>query len=162
MGSFKISSAIFCFVLLAMFWPSRAQNSQQDYLDVHNAARAQVNVGPIAWDDRLAAYAQNYATQRMNDCQLMHSGGPYGENLAAGSGDFTARAAVNLWVNERQYYDYGSNSCTQGKECRHYTQVVWRNSARTGCARVQCTNSPSWFVICSYDPPGNYIGQRPY
>ncbi|KAL6347789.1 hypothetical protein AAG906_026318 [Vitis piasezkii] len=39
--------------------------------------------------------------------------------------------------------------------------VIWRNSLRLGCARVQC-NSGGWFVICNYDPPGNYVGQRPF
>ncbi|KAK2987450.1 hypothetical protein RJ640_018587 [Escallonia rubra] len=86
---------------------------------------------------------------------------PYGENLAKGSGDFTGKAAVDLWVGEKQYYDYNSNSCASGKVCGHYTQVVWRKSARVGCARVRCNNG-WWFITCNYDPPGNYVGQRPY
>ncbi|RRT59558.1 hypothetical protein B296_00013022 [Ensete ventricosum] len=41
---------------------------------------------------------------RVADCQLVHSGGPYGENLFWGTGrDFTLTDAV----------------------CRHYKQVVW-------------------------------------
>ncbi|CAH1441532.1 unnamed protein product [Lactuca virosa] len=47
------------------------------------------------------------------------------------------------------------------KMCGHYTQVVWRNSVRLGCARVQCNND-AWFVTCNYDPPGNYVGEKPY
>ncbi|KAK9666562.1 hypothetical protein RND81_14G193900 [Saponaria officinalis] len=157
--------AIFaCFIIasLAFVQISHAQNSPQDYVDAHNAARAAVGVGNIAWDDTVAAYAQNYANQRMGDCALQHSGGQYGENLAEGSGDFmTGTAAVQLWVNEENYYDYNSNTCAPGKECGHYTQVVWRNSVRLGCARVQCSNG--WFfVTCNYDPPGNVIGQKPY
>lgn len=70
---------------------------------------------------------------RKSDCNLVHSNGPYGENLAKGSSDsFTGVAAVNLWVNEKQYYDYNSNSCVGGGQCLHYTQVVWRNSVRLG------------------------------
>ncbi|BBG95244.1 pathogenesis-related protein-1-like protein [Prunus dulcis] len=54
----------------------------------------------------------------------------------------------------------GSNICV-GDECGHYTQVVWRNSVHLGCARAKCDNN--WvFVICSYEPPGNYEGERPY
>ncbi|KAH8498627.1 hypothetical protein H0E87_017527 [Populus deltoides] len=97
---------------------------------------------------------------RISDCNLVHSNGPYGENLAKGSGSFTGTAAVNLWVAEKPCYDYASNSCVGG-QCLHYTQVVWRNSVRVGCARVKCTNG-WWFVSCNYDPPGNYIGERPY
>ncbi|KAH7836159.1 hypothetical protein Vadar_033247 [Vaccinium darrowii] len=82
------------------------------------------------------------------------------ENIAVGSGDFTGAAAVGLWVGEKPNYNYNSNSCLRG-QCGHYTQVVWKNSVRLGCARVRC-NSGSWFITCNYDPPGNYVGQRPY
>ncbi|XP_074557180.1 pathogenesis-related protein 1A-like [Curcuma longa] len=139
-----------------------AQNSPQDFVDAHNSARAAVGVGPVSWDDTVAAYAQSYAEQRIGDCQLVHSGGPYGENLFGGSGaDFTAADAVGLWVGEQQYYDYDSNSCAAGQVCGHYTQVVWRSSTAIGCARVQC-NSGGIFIICNYNPPGNFAGQRPY
>ncbi|XAR73014.1 hypothetical protein NMG60_11019856 [Bertholletia excelsa] len=150
-------------MVLAMALFSTAQNSPQDYVKAHNAARAQVGVGPIAWDDTVAAFAQDYANKRAGDCRMVHSGGggKYGENLAAGSGDFTGTDAVNLWVAEKQYYNYNTNSCTQGKECLHYTQVVWRNSVKLGCARVKCTNG-WWFVTCNYAPPGNVVGQKPY
>ncbi|MCL7025766.1 hypothetical protein MKW94_001357 [Papaver nudicaule] len=91
---------------------------------------------------------------------MIHSGGPYGENLAMSTGDLSAADAVKMWVDEISNYDYYSNSC-QGGECLHYTQVVWRNSVRLGCASVPCSAGGT-FVICSYDPPGNYIGQRPF
>ncbi|KAI3991463.1 hypothetical protein MKX01_000550 [Papaver californicum] len=139
----------------------QAQTSPEDYLAPHNEARADVNVGPLIWDNNVAAYATNYANQRAGDCSLTHStGGPYGENLAMSSADLTAADAVKLWVDEISNYDYQSNSC-QGGECLHYTQVVWKNSVRLGCASVTC-NTGGTFVICNYDPPGNFIGQRPY
>ncbi|GJY40645.1 pathogenesis-related protein 1 [Tanacetum coccineum] len=100
----------------------------------------------------LLSFAQNYANQRQADCQLVHSqNGPYGENLAWGTA-LTGASAVNLWVGEKADYDYNSNTCAPGKTCGHYTQVVWRQSVRLGCARVQC-NSGAWFVTCNYDPP---------
>ncbi|CAH2036306.1 unnamed protein product [Thlaspi arvense] len=141
---------------------SNAQNTAQDYLNAHNTARSQVQVANVVWDAAVAAYAQNYANARKSDCNLVHSDGPYGENLAKGSnGTFTGISAVNLWVKEKPYYNYTTNSCTGG-QCLHYTQVVWRNSVKIGCARVQCTNSLWWFVTCNYDEPGNYIGEYPY
>ncbi|CAH1441531.1 unnamed protein product [Lactuca virosa] len=153
--------------LLAIFMGilnfSLAQNSPQDFVDAHNQARAQVGVGPMTWDSNVAGFAENYANQRRGDCQLVHSqNSPYGENLAYGSGyDFTGVDAVNLWVGEHADYDYNSNTCAPEKMCGHYTQVVWRNSVRLGCARVQCNNG-AWFVTCNYDPPGNYVGEKPY
>ncbi len=163
MGLCKMPLTLVCFVgvlALVLVHPSHAQNSQQDYLDVHNAARAEVGVEPMTWDDNVAAYAMDYATQRSGDCNTVHSNAPYGENLAAGSGDFTATDAVNMWVGEKSNYDHNSNSCVGG-ECGHYTQVVWRDSVTVGCARVQCNNG-WWFVSCNYSPQGNIIGNRPY
>nr|XP_027101188.1 cysteine-rich receptor-like protein kinase 5 [Coffea arabica] len=128
---------VFSFIHLVIFWPSGAQNSKQDYLDVHNAARAQVGVGPIAWDDTVAGYAHDVANYTKKDCNLRRSGGPYGENLAEGSGDLTARDAVNLWLTEKQFYDYNSNTCAQGQACSHYTQA-----AASGPSRAPAPGSP--------------------
>ena len=72
-----------------------------------------------------------------------------------------AAEAVKMWVDEEIDYDYNSNTCAPGKECRHYTQVVWRDSVRLGCARVVC-NTGGTFITCNYDPPGNFLGQKPY
>ncbi|KAL4615139.1 hypothetical protein ACB092_07G103500 [Castanea dentata] len=156
----NFSQAIGCVLFLAIVHLSCAQNSPADYVNAHNAARAQVGVGAITWDANLATFAQNYAKQHKGDCRLVHSGGPYGENLAGSTGDLTGTAAVNLWVAEKSKYDYNSNSCVGGV-CGHYTQVVWRNSVRLGCAKVRCNNGGT-FIGCNYDPPGNFVGQRPY
>ncbi|KAK1323781.1 hypothetical protein QJS10_CPA02g00038 [Acorus calamus] len=143
---------------------TQAQNSPQDFLDAHNAARAHVGVGPMSWDDTVAAYARDYAHKRAADCTLEHSdpGGLYGENIFEGSGsDWTASDAVNLWVEEVKDYDYNSNTCAAGQVCGHYTQVVWARSVKLGCARVTCTGG-GVFITCNYSPPGNIVGERPY
>nr|XP_043622432.1 pathogenesis-related leaf protein 4-like [Erigeron canadensis] len=161
MRSLKISFALVCFLILAILRTPHAQNSPQDYLDTHNSARANVGVKNMIWNTSVAAYAQNYANQRILDCNLVHSNGPFGENLAKGDGTFTGTAAVNLWIDEKYYYDHMTNTCVGGHACGHYTQVVWRDSFQLGCARVQCISGWS-FVICSYYPSGNYIGETPY
>ncbi|XP_031129878.1 pathogenesis-related protein PR-1 type-like [Ipomoea triloba] len=165
----KVSSFWLACICISMFvgmiTPScNAQNSPQDYLAVHNAARQAVGVGPMTWDNAVAKAAQDYANTRVGDCRMVHSGDRrYGENLAWGSGDFmTGRRAVELWVAEKQDYDYGTNTCRPGKVCGHYTQVVWRKSVKLGCARVQCRNNLGYLVVCNYSPPGNYVGERPY
>ncbi|KAJ0081016.1 hypothetical protein Patl1_11476 [Pistacia atlantica] len=119
-----------------------------------------VGVGPITWNYSVAAYAQNYVDQRRGDCDLDHSMGPYGENLAEGYGTLNGMDTVKMWVSEKPNYDYASNSCV-GDECLHYTQVVWRKSTQLGCGRVKCQNG-WWFVICSYYPLGNIVGECPY
>ncbi|CAK8530391.1 unnamed protein product [Lathyrus sativus] len=141
---------------------AHAQDSPTDYVNAHNAARSVVGVSHIVWDDTVAAFAQSYANQR-KDCQLIHSGddGGYGENLSMSTGGMSGTDAVKYWVDEKSYYDYNSNSCAAGKMCGHYTQVVWKNTVRIGCAKVKCENGGT-FITCNYDPPGNYIGERPY
>ncbi|VVB02115.1 unnamed protein product [Arabis nemorensis] len=143
----------------AVVLPSKAQDSPQDYVSAHNQARSAVGVGPMQWDERIAGFARSYAEQLRGDCRLIHSGGPYGENLAGSSGDLTGIRAVNLWVNEKANYNYPTNTCNG--ECRHYTQVVWRNSVRLGCAKVRCNNGGT-IISCNYDPRGNYVNQKPY
>jgi len=142
-----------------------AQSEADQYLSPHNQARQAVGAGipDLAWSDTLQAYATNWAINRANtaDCDLSHSGGPYGENIFWSSGQSTPADAVTAWVNEKQFYDYASNSCAAGQICGHYTQVVWRNSQNLGCGSATC-NAGGKFVVCSYDPPGNFIDQKPY
>ncbi|KGN43826.1 pathogenesis-related protein 1A [Cucumis sativus] len=147
---------------LASTAPSLAKSSPKNYIDAHNAVRAAVGVEPLHWNSTLADYAQNYANTKIATCQMEHSGGPYGENLAEGNEVMTAETAVSLWADEKKHYDYNSNTCSNDpSNCLHYTQLVWSNTKSVGCAQVKCQNN--WvFLICSYYPPGNYNGQRPY
>ncbi|KAK7246659.1 hypothetical protein RIF29_41529 [Crotalaria pallida] len=169
MGPRHVSLSQFFFCVLALAIVSHvanAQDSKQDYLDAHNAARSEVNVPNLVWDDTVAAFAQNYADQRRGDCNLIHSGGGgiYGENLAMSTGDMSGKDAVNLWVDEKPNFNYNEpipNCCVGGQQCLHYTQVVWRNTKSIGCAKVKCNNGGT-FITCNYYPPGNYVGQKPY
>ncbi|WJX22135.1 proteinase B [Trifolium repens] len=138
-----------------------AQDSSTDFTNAHNAARSAVGVPNIIWNNTLAEVARNYSNKHKADCQLVHSGSRYGENLAGSTGDLSGTNAVKLWVNEKKNYNYSSNSCASGAVCGHYTQVVWKNSKRLGCAKVRCNNGGT-FITCNYDPPGNYQGQKPY
>ncbi|KAJ3706114.1 hypothetical protein LUZ61_009819 [Rhynchospora tenuis] len=164
MSGNKAIAFSFAFVMaLAMTNTCLAQNSPQDYVNAHNKARAAVGVGGVSWDSTVQAYAQSYANKRKSDCKLIHSSGPYGENLFWGWGkDYSGIDAVDNWVSEKQYYNYNTNTCQSGKVCGHYTQVVWRSSTKIGCAKVVCDNNAGIFIICSYNPPGNISGQRPY
>lgn len=94
--------------------------------------------------------------------------GMYGENLYASAGSTPTGAGVSQdWVSEASSYDYATNSCSG--VCGHYTQVVWRATSMLGCAVKTCSQNspfgghPDWtIVVCEYDPPGNYVGQKPY
>lgn len=133
-----------------------------EFLNLHNLARTHAHLPPYVWDLKLEQYARDYAAKRSADCSLTHSDGPYGENLFwGGGGEWTPKDAVKLWIKEHKYYDVKKNTCKPGKVCGHYTQIVWRDSTRLGCAFGQCKNGDT-FGICSYDPPGNYIGELPF
>ena len=163
-GRISLIVVLFTYIIgLAIPQTSNAQDSPQDYLNAHNAARAEVGVGPLVWDYKLASYAKKYANQHINDCELVHSGGPYGEDLSWSSApDIPGVEAVKYWVDEKANYDYKSNSCIGDKMCGHYTQVVWRDTVRVGCAKVRCNGNKGTLIQCNYDPPGNFYGERPY
>nr|CAB3446579.1 unnamed protein product [Digitaria exilis] len=83
----------------------------------------------------------------------------------------SARAEVGVaplaWddtvVRRPGYYNCSDNSCSAtGGSCRQYTQVVWENTTRVGCATVTCDAQQGTFVVCDYDPLGNLVGERPY
>ncbi|XP_050209526.1 basic form of pathogenesis-related protein 1-like [Mercurialis annua] len=159
MGVTKFVLAL-CFMGLTLAPISQAQNSPTDYVAAHNQVRAAIGIGPIGWNDTLKDYAQEYVNKKAKTCELEHSHGPYGENLAMGWGEFGALDAVKLWADERPNYDYESNSCI-ADQCLHYTQIIWRDTNQIGCASAKCKNGYN-YISCNYYPPGNYIGERPY
>jgi uncharacterized protein YkwD len=129
--------------------------------EAHNKYRRELNIPDLVWDEQVAAYAQEWAENlKREGCNLKHrTRGKYGENLAwAGGKNLTTSEVVKMWYDEVQYYDYATNSCK--KVCGHYTQVVWKNSKRLGCGMASCGNTEVW--VCNYDPPGNFVGQKPY
>lgn len=144
--------------------PPNMDEIAKEFLDLHNFARRHARLPPFVWDVKLEEYARDYANQRANsgDCRtLVHSMGPYGENLFWGRGsNWKPKDAVKKWIKEHRFYDQDANTCRIGKVCGHYTQVVWRDTIRLGCAVAICPNDDT-LTVCSYDPPGNYLGEKP-
>jgi pathogenesis-related protein 1 len=136
----------------------------------HNALRAkEADLPDLHWDSTVAAYAERKVAflAQQNDCRLDHQAGPenpgYGENLAWSSDpNYSAVAAIEAWYSEKSYYDYASNACEDGEVCGHYTQIVWRDSKALGCAVAVCPNGGGIIYGCHYDPPGNWVGEKPY
>jgi uncharacterized protein YkwD len=129
----------------------------QRFIAAHNRARAKHCAGPLAWSGTLASYAQKWAdTLKAKGCAFGHSGGPYGENLAAGTeGVLDPEATVAMWYDEIKLYKFphGGFSMQTG----HFTQLVWRATTQVGCGHAQCKGNDIW--VCEYDPPGNYDGE---
>jgi uncharacterized protein YkwD len=163
----KIPVLAFCCLLAATaanspksFADSSASSMSRDLLAAHNAVRARVCVPPLSWSGQLAKYAQNWADTLAAERKFYHHpNSPFGENLFQIQGaNATAREVVESWASESRDYDLKSNLC-HGR-CGHYTQLVWRNTAKVGCGVGSFPGGQVW--VCNYDPPGNIIGQRPY
>jgi uncharacterized protein YkwD len=132
----------------------------REILAAHNAVRARVGTAPLAWSDRLAGHSQDWADTLLAHRQFVHRPkSSYGENLF----EITGAAAspgqvVNAWAAESRNYEYRSNGCRG--VCGHYTQIVWGETKEVGCGVARVAGREIW--VCNYDPPGNWVGKRPY
>jgi uncharacterized protein YkwD len=126
-------------------------------LAAHNRLRKQHCAPPLEWSARVEASARKWAEHlRGRGCNLEHSGGQYGENLAAGTaGMLDGPAVVGMWYDEVKRYSFKSGGFSM--QTGHFTQVVWRATTHVGCAVAHCKGSDVW--VCQYDPPGNVQGQ---
>ncbi len=131
-------------------------------LDRHNHWRAEVGVAPLQWSDELADVAYQWAKYLKKDgCGFYHSDYGFGENLWKGTtGYYTVGDAIDSWASEKVDYNYKRNKCRSGAVCGHYTQLVWANSTEVGCAQIECDGFTIW--VCEYNPPGNWVGEKPY
>ncbi|CAN8271060.1 unnamed protein product [Cochlearia groenlandica] len=128
-------------------------------LAVHNEIRAAVGVAPLVWNKTVAAYAQNYANKlsRNGVCaynEMKHSGGPYGENIAAGwvqpTDQMSGPIATKYWGTEKPNYNHETNKCKD--ICGHYTQIVANQSFSVGCGSYRCHDNELIWIVCDYYP----------
>jgi uncharacterized protein YkwD len=140
----------------------------EQLLQLHNKARQEVGVGPLSWSKGLATYAQEWAVHlALTKCGLEHRPDTgewrreHGENLFMGTAGYYGVAdAVEGWVSEKKYYKGGALTSGNWHASGHYTQVVWKNTRQLGCAKIACKGNI--IVVCNYDPPGNFLGEKPY
>jgi pathogenesis-related protein 1 len=148
--------------------------SIQQILDAHNAYRTEVGVPALTWSDELAQYAQSWATEvaANRSCQMQHrpadASDPwnekYGENIYWGGGTGwspTVLDAVADWGTEKNDFDFNIKDCKNGAECGHYTQMIWKKTTKVGCGIAKCADG-NVIVVCNYNPPGNFGGEKPY
>ncbi|KAK3846951.1 MAG: CAP domain-containing protein [Linnemannia gamsii] len=116
-------------------------------LNDHNYYRWLHGSPPLRWNWEAANFGENW----LQYCAFQHTGGKFGENLAAGHHDFPT--AIKAWYDEVNQYNFdapGFYSATG-----HFTQVVWKDTTSVGCAKRAC---PNWTIyICNYEPAGNIV-----
>ncbi|MEE9310537.1 MAG: CAP domain-containing protein [Cocleimonas sp.] len=137
--------------------------NQAQSLKAHNIVRARDKQRPLQWSADLENISQQWANQLASSCKMYHHKGdiPFGENLFISSAPTTINHAVTAWANEKNFYNHPQNKCQPGKQCGHYTQIVWKGTTDVGCAMKSCSNG-SQIYVCSYFPGGNIVGARPF
>ncbi|KAL6119022.1 pi16 [Pungitius sinensis] len=150
---------------------SLSEEEEELVVELHNHYRGQVFPSasamlPLRWDPSLKIIAEGYAAK----CIWNHNPAleDTGENLFAGTGPLDLREALEKWFLERLDFHFQNNTCNEDQMCGHYTQMVWADTHRVGCAFHLCNNMEGldWekasFLVCNYYPAGNYEEQRPY
>lgn len=152
-------------------WSFLTEEQEELLVELHNHYRGVVSPSasamlPLRWDPSLKLIAEGYAAK----CIWNHNPEleDTGENLFVGTGALDLRVALEKWFLEHLDYEYNNNSCDEDKMCGHYTQMVWADTHRVGCAFHLCNQMEGldWervsFLVCNYYPAGNYEGERPY
>lgn len=136
---------------------------KKELLNEHNKWRRQVGVPDLVWSWELENVARDWAYKLSSQygCRIRHSSNSFGENIFWANYPATAKKVIDYWASERFYYDYTTNNCKQGKECGHYTQLIWSDTLEVGCARALCDGREEIWV-CNYRPAGNIWGKKPY
>ncbi|XP_039248618.2 glioma pathogenesis-related protein 1-like isoform X1 [Styela clava] len=130
----------------------------ENAVDIHNEKRKIPNASNMKlmeWDSTLQQQAEEFVDR----CEFKHDAdlNGAGENLAVGG---LIADAFKLWYDEVELYNYTDGSCDG--VCTHYTQLVWANTYKVGCAVAMCnsvkyTNFASGYLVsCRYFPPGNH------
>jgi hypothetical protein len=138
--------------------------------------------------ETLIRAAQDGWAKLRNPLPVHRTDHTYGENIAgwAGSSRLPAERAIALWLREKPVFDLLNSlgSYRVGDELSpiaasdkepsqplivgHYTQVIWHSTRWLGAAQFtfdladEHTTRHYVAIICTYDPPGNRLGERPY
>jgi hypothetical protein len=147
-------------------------NADARWLAAHNRERATAGLPPMAWDTALARDALGWARHLAATGQFEHSSDDpdddpdaQGENLWGGTrGHYSPEAMINLWIVEKVNYravaiPYSSKT-GNFEDVGHYTQLMWRNTHRVGCAMA--TGAEFDVLVCRYRQAGNIEGERPF
>ena len=151
-------------------WPAPADRGdpilRSSALRLHNQARQQFGVAPVAWSDVLAAEAMGHAQYMARTGIYGHDQTPgrrkkMGENLWRGQrGVFSFDVMVQVLVDEARLFRPGPfpNNSANGNwvAVAHYTQIVWPTTTEIGCALASSATTD--YFVCRYAPTGNKDG----
>lgn len=169
LGRILFSAVLALSAPLTMGSVDRTSNLDQRLLAAHNRERASIGVPALEWDVELAADASAWADALATTGSFIHSpddpSDPEtpGENLWAGTpGGWAPEEMVDYWIAEKNDYKPGripevSLSGDFGN-VGHYTQVIWRNTRKVGCALASGVRED--VLVCRYSEGGNVVGEH--
>ena len=148
--------------------PLLGEKQQVELLDAQNTYRVELGEPALAWSDKLAASAQSWAEHLANEVHAMkHSGAiATGENIAMSwpPGHASLTRMVEMWGDEKWYFVdavFPDVSWTGNWETvAHYSQLVWRKTTDVGCGFA--TGGGQDYLVCQYNPAGNFIGEKAF
>lgn len=136
-----------------------------ELLAAQNKYRAELGEGALVWSDKLAGSAQSWAEHLASVVHAMvHSGAiATGENIATWpAGHATLTRLVEIWGAEKQYFINASfpdvSRTGDWKSVGHYSQLVWRRTTEVGCGLA--TGGGQDYLVCHYNPQGNFMGEK--
>jgi len=126
----------------------------------HNVLRAKHGVPPLVWSENVAKVAQDWANTNARQDSMHHRRpNKYGENIFWMSGaEPTGAMVADNWYDEIKDYHYSSPGFSMNTG--HFTQVVWKDTKEIGCGSAKSAAGGT-YVVCNYNPPGNYSGRFP-
>jgi len=136
-------------------------------LALHNRERQRTGTPPLEWDEALARNALGWAQVLAASGRFEHSPPGLrrnqGENLFMGTiGYYPVPAMIGAFLKERTDFAPGVFPAVSRSgswhNVGHYTQVIWRDTRRVGCAIARGRHDD--VLVCRYWPAGNVMGQR--
>jgi len=140
-------------------------------VNAHNVHRANHSAPAVTWDTELASIAAQIASSCKFEHDTSTGGGGYGQNIAAGTpAEEVAKVVSDQWYNSEvdlfPQYGAASPDMSNFHAWGHFSQVVWKDTDRIGCATQQCSggvsgvggNVPPHFTVCNYRKTGNVMG----
>ncbi|RUS76411.1 hypothetical protein EGW08_015821 [Elysia chlorotica] len=139
---------------------------RQQTLRTHNMLRARHGAAPLKLSDELNVYAQHWCEAMLKNDIIKHSdcllhGSRIGENIAYRvtglPHDLTGQETVMHWYEEVRDHNFASEEFNT--KTAHFTQVVWKGTQELGVGKAKSYDGRKAVIVCTYRPPGNYLGQ---
>jgi hypothetical protein len=147
-----------------------SSDNSKKWLNAHEKYRKGWSNKPLIWDKQLAIQARNYAkTLSYNNIQhgdmcgncsgsSCPGGNKCGQNLrAVNNMKIDPESSVDSWYSECSNYNKlptRDNWSSYGPKIGHYSQVMWKNTDRIGCAIVDDVAN------CLYDSGNTFSSNK--